>query len=62
MLGALFMVAGLGLVPALIVATGLSAGFAKLFVRWRRPAIIDAVLRERGVPTGTFNPAKFIVD
>jgi len=52
---------GLGLIPAGVLGGLAGGGIAKGYVNLRKPAMIDAVSRQLGIPTGLFNPDKYLL-
>lgn len=58
---ACLMLIGLGLIPAGLLGGLAGGGIAKGYVHVRKPAMIDAVSRALGIPTGLFNPDKYLL-
>jgi hypothetical protein len=59
---AVLMLVGLGLIPAGLLGGLAGGGISKGYLSWRKPAMIEAVSRQLGIPAGLFNPDKYLVD
>jgi hypothetical protein len=58
---ACLMLIGLGLIPAALLGALAGGGISRSYVSWRKPAMVDAVSRELGIPRGLFNPDKYLL-
>jgi hypothetical protein len=58
---AVLMLAGLGLIPAGLLGGLAGGGISKGYVNLRKPAMIEAVSRQLGIPAGLFNPDRYLL-
>lgn len=54
--------AGWGFFTSLFVGSGIGGGFAKVFLIWRKRALIEAVCRQYGISRETLGAERYLID